>query len=221
MPGHAHRDTSSRSEKYNSEKYNPETTSTTLRNATLRKTPFLSTTANITCWNCWGQGHHAGQCLEPKRSEEERENPQIQKDVRAPVAYQRRREEHQQAKIAESAANLLKEEDDEFQGILGMRLDSEVDSVDDIRPPTIALPATLPATFPVASPVAFPIAFLVASTLSARRNPDTIYPAPGERNRPRGRAKDFNMWTWVEDTIVVMTAKQMCEKSLCILTGAY
>ena len=31
------------------------------------RTPFItSTTAPITCWNCWGKGHHAGKCPEPK-----------------------------------------------------------------------------------------------------------------------------------------------------------
>ena len=120
------------------------------------------------------------------------------KDIHAPVSYQRRREEQQQAKMAESAASLLREEeDDEFQGILGMRLDLEMDSDKDVMssPTTLWPPAAFPAVLP------------------ARRNPDTVYPASGERNRPRGGTKDFNMMTWVEDTTVVMTVKQMCEKS--------
>ena len=45
---------------------------------------------------------------------------------------------------------------------------------------------------------ASPAAFLAFPT---RQNPDTVYPAPGEQNRPRGN-KDFNVAIWVEDTMV-------------------
>ena len=134
---------------------------TTPRNTTTGKTPFTPTTPGITSWNC---------CPEPKRSDYERENLRIQKDIRAPVSYQRRREQQQQAKMAESAAHFMREEDDEFQGILGMRLDSEMGSDKDVMSSPIT--SWLPAAFPAALP--------------ARRNPETVYPVPGERNRPRG-----------------------------------
>ena len=55
---------------------------------------------------------------------------------------------------------------------------------------------------------------LSAKAFPARRNPDTVYPAPGERNRPRGSSnKEFDVSTWVEETTVVIPIKQLCEKS--------
>ena len=63
--------------------------------------------------------------------------------------------EQEQAKMAESAANLLQDNDDEFPGILGMRLDTELDE-DIVLPETLSLemafPASFPAFFPLSSP---------------------------------------------------------------------
>ena len=186
------------------------TETTTPRNTTTGKTPFTAAAGIYHLLELLGQRPPrrsvSGAEEEAKRSNDERENLRIQKDIRALVSYQRRRQEQQQAKIAESAANLLRgEEDDEFQGILGIRLDSEIDEE------VMSLLATSLPMIPTALPTAFPKAFQTA--LPARQNPNTVYPAPGERNRPRGGTKDFNMTTWVADTTVVMLVKQMCEKS--------
>src|SRR5258705_373163 len=60
----------------------------------------------------------------------------------------------------ESAANLLREDDDEFQEILGMMLNSEFDQ-DVVLPDTISLemvfPTSISASLP-ASPAPFPLA---------------------------------------------------------------
>ena len=78
------------------------------------------TLAEVLYWNCWEKGHHAGNCSNTRRSSKEREHLRVQRDIRAPTGYQRRQEEQEKTKMAESAANLLREDDnDKFEGILG------------------------------------------------------------------------------------------------------
>ena len=130
---------------------------------------------------------------------EEREHLRIQKDIRAPTGYQRRREEPDKAKMADSAANLLTEEDnDEFEGILGMMLNSEFDE-DVVFPdsPSTPVPVSPITSFVASTPfsAALPNAYSVPSE-TIQRNSDTVYPAPDERNRPRG-SKEFDVSTWV------------------------
>ena len=55
------------------------------------------------------------------------------------------------------------------------------------------------ASFPSPSPAAS----VSVRTFPVRRNPDTVYPAPGQRNRPHG-SKEFGLSTRVEETTVVM-----------------
>ena len=55
-----------------------------------------------------------------------RENLRIQRDIRAQTGYQRRREQQKKAKMAESAANLLRED---FDGILRIMLNSKFDEI--------------------------------------------------------------------------------------------
>ena len=101
--------------------------------------------------------------------------------------------------MAESAANLLQDNNDdggESPGILGMRLDTEFDK-NVILPETVSLGNAFPPPF------LRPSVPVLARAFPTRRIPDTVYPAPGERNRPRG-SKGFDVSTWVEETTVVM-----------------
>ena len=69
--------------------------------------------------------------------------------------------------------------------------------------------------FPVSvpsSPTSMSAASVAERAFLARGNQDTVYTAPGARNRPRG-SKEFDVSTWVEETTIVMLIKQLCEKS--------
>ena len=108
--------------------------------------------------------------------------------------------------MAELAANLLQDNDnDEFPGILGMRLDTELDE-DVVLPETISSEMAFASLFPSSAASVSEKAFL------ARRNPDTVYPAPGEQNRPPG-SKEFDVSTCIEETAVGMPIEQLCENS--------
>ena len=92
------------------------------------------------------------------------------------MSYQRRCQEQEQAKMAELATKLLQANDnDEFPGILGMRLDTEFDE-DVVLPETMSSEMAFLSSFPSST------ASVSAKAFPARRNPDTVYPAPGEQN---------------------------------------
>ena len=84
--------------------------------------------------------------------------------------------------MAESAANVLQDnnDDNEFTGLLGMRLDIEFDE-DVVLPETVSLEMAFLSSFPSS------VASGSAKAFPARQDPYTVYPAPGEQNRPRGR----------------------------------
>ena len=83
--------------------------------------------------------------------------------------------------------NLLQDNtDDDSPGILGIRLDTKFDK-NVIMPETVPLGNAFPSPF-LRSSVPVP-----ARAFPARRNPDTVYPAPRERNRPRG-SKEVVGW---------------------------